>query len=622
MQNSNNNNNNNRNSGEDSFELEMNCIDQSTTSDQMTVNSSPSLVAVVPEIQIIDLTSGNSVNIKKQRQQKSAIGSAGSIDVYSMRDVSSTTDLIALEDESESNSESIKFSFSTKPNGTSNTLNSSINGKIKANKTKKQPSKNTTLLIQSAFNSQSQSSIDANSVYVKDGDSIPLVRLTHGDEGRDNLTEPLKHHIAEKWYVILLEVLFPFLIAGFGMVCAGVVLDIVQHWELFVVIPAIFTLIPALLGLKGNLEMTLASRFSTQVNIGLIKDRSTIFNAIMGNIALTQAQSIIVGFLASFGALLLKLITDKTWDLNNSLVIVTGSMSTASFASMILGGLMMLVILISKKMHINPDNIATPIAASLGDLVTLTILSFLCTFLYQIKSLIWIHIITLVVYIVLVPIFIYYSSKNEFVKDALFNGWTPIIVAMVISSSGGFIMSFAVQIYKDIAVFQPVVNGVGGNLVAIFASRLSTAFFRTSTQGTVPSWKPAHWYLYPWDTFFAKHNPESKTAIVLAGLSIPGHLLFFFTITRIKALQSDPINPACLTASFILFYMFLLILQVLLLLLICYWLVHYVWRLNKNPDNVCIPYLTAIGDFLGTSFLAICFHVLYLAGNTGLRNPH
>ena len=64
---------------------------------------------------------------------------------------------------------------------------------------------------------------------------------------------------------------------------------------------------------------------------------------------------------------------------------MTGSMSTASFASMILGGLMMGVILVSKKMNINPDNIATPIAASLGDLVTLTILAFLCTFLYQIS---------------------------------------------------------------------------------------------------------------------------------------------------------------------------------------------------------------------------------------------
>ena len=60
--------------------------------------------------------------------------------------------------------------------------------------------------------------------------------------------------------------------------------------------------------------------------------------------------------------------------------------------------------------------------------------------------------------------------------------------------------------------------------------------------------------------------------------------------------------------------------KVVLLLLICYWLVHLAWRKNKDPDNVCIPYLTAIGDFLGTAFLAFCFHVLWLSGETRLRS--
>lgn len=65
-------------------------------------------------------------------------------------------------------------------------------------------------------------------------------------------------------------------------------------------------------------------------------------------------------------------------------------------------------------------------------------------------------------------------------------------------------MGFAITVYKDIAVFQPVVNGVGGNLVAIFASRLSTALHRTSTQGSIPSWAPKKFYAYPYDTFFGR----------------------------------------------------------------------------------------------------------------------
>ncbi len=53
---------------------------------------------------------------------------------------------------------------------------------------------------------------------------------------------------SERWFTILLQVLFPFFIAGFGMVGAGVVLDQVQHWELYKNIKAIYTLVPALLG--------------------------------------------------------------------------------------------------------------------------------------------------------------------------------------------------------------------------------------------------------------------------------------------------------------------------------------------------------------------------------------
>lgn len=41
------------------------------------------------------------------------------------------------------------------------------------------------------------------------------------------------------------------------------------------------------------------------------------------------------------------------------------------------------VILGAKKMGINPDNVATPIAASFGDLLTLTILAFVGQGLYD-----------------------------------------------------------------------------------------------------------------------------------------------------------------------------------------------------------------------------------------------
>jgi len=44
-------------------------------------------------------------------------------------------------------------------------------------------------------------------------------------------------------------------------------------------------------------------------------------------------------------------------------------------------------------------------------------------------------------------------------------------------------------------------------------------------------------------------------------------------------------------------------------------MVNLIWKLGDDPDNVAIPYLTAIGDLLGTMFLAIAFRLLYLLGD-------
>ena len=62
------------------------------------------------------------------------------------------------------------------------------------------------------------------------------------------------------------------------------------------------------------------------------------------------------------------------------------SMSAASLASALLGTLMISIVLVSRPLQINPDNVATPIAASLGDLVTLALLSFIAHGLYKIKG--------------------------------------------------------------------------------------------------------------------------------------------------------------------------------------------------------------------------------------------
>ncbi|KAF6121779.1 solute carrier family 41 member 2 [Phyllostomus discolor] len=183
--------------------------------------------------------------------------------------------------------------------------------------------------------------------------------------------------------VMALQILVPFLLAGFGTVSAGMVLDIVQHWEVFKKVTEVFILVPALLGLKGNLEMTLASRLSTAVNIGKMDSPIEKWNLIIGNLALKQVQATVVGFLAAVAAIILGWIPEGKYYLDHSILLCSSSVATAFIASLLQGIIMVGVIVGSKKTGINPDNVATPIAASFGDLITLAILAWISQGLYS-----------------------------------------------------------------------------------------------------------------------------------------------------------------------------------------------------------------------------------------------
>lgn len=39
-----------------------------------------------------------------------------------------------------------------------------------------------------------------------------------------------------------------------------------------------------------------------------------------------------------------------------------------------------------------------------------------------------------------------------------------------------------------------------------------------------------------------------------------------------------------------------------------------------NPDDICIPFMTATADLIGNTFLALLFHILYKLGESSLQS--
>ena len=82
---------------------------------------------------------------------------------------------------------------------------------------------------------------------------------------------------------------------------------------------------------------------------------------------------------------------------------------------------------------------------------------------------------------------------------------------------------------------------------------------------------------------------HARTTRVLMAMVIPGHIIFIYLCAAM--------------------------LQVAALLYIAYIMIHWMWKRKIDPDNSAIPYLTAMGDLLGISLLAIAFQFLYLVGD-------
>lgn len=176
---------------------------------------------------------------------------------------------------------------------------------------------------------------------------------------------------------------------------------------MFTHISELFILVPALLGLKGNLDMCLASRLSTQANLGHMTGKSDIIHMIVGNVALVQVQATVASFIVAVFAISVGSVMNGTFEWSHSILLVASSMFTATSSCFVLGKKMenhrsffhnsteinvicfytdfvlVAVILLSHRFRLNPDNCATPLAASIGDVVSLTVLSFIASTLFE-----------------------------------------------------------------------------------------------------------------------------------------------------------------------------------------------------------------------------------------------
>jgi len=211
-----------------------------------------------------------------------------------------------------------------------------------------------------------------------------------------------------------------------------------------------------------------------QAGLGKLNKRKTRNKIIFGNLGLLQVQAIVVGSFSGLHALFLgSLSHSDEGNFQISLLVVTASVVTACLASLILGALMCGLVILCNRFKINPANVAAPLASSMGDLLTLFLLWILGNFMFIHLNELYVPVVAIICLCCL-PFWAYVTWRNSAVRHVLIHGWVPLMCAMLISSAAGITLESSVRKYPTLALLVPVMNGLGGNIAAIYASRRST----------------------------------------------------------------------------------------------------------------------------------------------------
>jgi solute carrier family 41 len=376
--------------------------------------------------------------------------------------------------------------------------------------------------------------------------------------------------------------------------------------------------------------MNMSARLSTSANTGELDKPSSRNEIIKGNLGLLQVQAGVVSAVAAGVSVLLGVVLPRSADsegatmnalrransgnlkrpklhnqrisgLSEFIVVTTSSMATASLASLLLGSFMCFLVVLCRKMGRDPDNIAPPIAAMLGDLTTLLLLGVIASVLVRLSS-------TPVPFILLLCLIassvwcFFLTQRNHLVSPLLKEGWSPLMGAMAISTASGIVLDLFVEKYKGFALLAVLISGLPGSVGSIFVSRLSTALHSAALDtSTLPTFSLS-------DVACRRLGPGTPTpflvALALLLVTLPIQLIILLLLSWFQWLP--PIFPFLFYAFAVLFFS----LAVGVSLVIAKALTEWLWKKGKDPDVYALPVHSALMDLVGQLLLVGCFEVV------------
>lgn len=337
--------------------------------------------------------------------------------------------------------------------------------------------------------------------------------------------------------------------------------------------PIILILIPGLMGLRGNIFGSMASRLTTGLHIGTVKP-SLRDEAIIKNI--------VIGLWLTFIPVLILWIVGlvKVGDLHSAILVLGIIFASTFFSVILLGYSTALSAIIPYLKGLDPDRIAAPIITSIADLVTLPVLIlFVLIYEHHKTSFLLLFLITIFLFALIILKIKLGESEIRVVKEVL----SILVITAVISSFSGIIFEQYSSLINSViimSVLYPSIADTAGNFGSIIGSSTSTRVHLGEIEGFIDRKFVSDLLVYSFIGVLM--------AVIMNGAGIVIAEKFLGADAGI-ILEFLVLYPALLVVSMCLAYIFAIAFT----------------KLGFDPDNVTVPLITTVSDLLSVGFVIL-----------------
>src|SRR3989344_4589318 len=379
---------------------------------------------------------------------------------------------------------------------------------------------------------------------------------------------------------------------------AGIFLGHAQ--ETLLLLPGLIVLIPAALGMRGNIGAALGARLATALHLGTIDSFSPKNKIIRANIYSSITLSLLLSvFLAFFAEIL-------TTSLGMPSMGIASFIAISVIGGMIAGVILVFITIITSatayRRGWDLDNIHAPLITAFGDFFTIPSL-LLATFIVQGFNFIVIDIAVIAVILAVLNLFYIFIRKDEVIyrsgsyKTIVMQSVLILAAAGAIDVLAGIMLESKVHNLTAIPillVLLPVFLEEGGNIGNTLASRIGTKLHLGTLNTKLEVGKEV--------------RKEFLISYILSIFIFPitGLLVYIFSVgfgIQHIGVQTMSLQSIVFISAFAGYILTTIIVIVTFLISIA------AFKFGFDPDNVTLPLVTAIADVLGVISLLIVLSV-------------